>query len=64
MSIYCAFDSLNGTFDKESNIIHACQKYGSAQCIKCNSRYDGEKIKEYMQNNPAIHSETKQKEGE
>ena len=63
MSIYCAFDSLNGTFDKEGNIIHACQKYDSAQCIKCNSRYNGDKIKEYMEKNPIVHK-TNSKEGE
>ena len=47
--IYCAFDQLNCPVDRETGKeVHVCDGYNSAKCIKCPSRFDGDRIKEYM----------------
>lgn len=47
--IFCAYDQLNVPIDKDTGKEqHTCKKYGSHLCIKCDSRYDGNKILEYM----------------
>lgn len=47
--IYCAFDSLNPAVNPATGeVAHACSSYGSFICEKCPSRYDGDRIKEYM----------------
>ena len=34
--------------------IHVCRYYETIFCNNCSSRYDGEKIKKYMEDNPRI----------
>lgn len=47
--IYCAFDQLNCPVDKETGKeIHVCSAYGTIKCNNCRSRYDGDRIREYM----------------
>ena len=54
-SIYCAFDSLNPTINRiTGEAEHACEKYGTYSCLKCNSRYDGDRIKNYMETHERI----------
>ena len=54
--IYCAFDPLNIPKDPNTNEdIHICKNYGSFLCAKCPSRYDGDRIKEYMESHPCEH---------
>lgn len=49
MNIYCAYDSLNPSINRETGEEeHQCRKYGTVYCNKCESRYDGDRIKEYM----------------
>ena len=54
-NIYCAFDTFNPTINKVTEEIeHVCGKYGSCSCLKCDSRYDGNRIKEYMETHERI----------
>ena len=54
--IYCAFDPLNIPKDPNTNEdIHVCKNYGSFLCAECQSRYDGDRIKEYMEAHPREH---------
>ena len=54
--IYCAFDPLNIPKDPNTNEdIHVCKNYGSFLCAECPSRYDGYRIKEYMESHPREH---------
>lgn len=54
--IFCAYDNLNPTIIKETGeSVHACKLYGSSFCTNCNSRYDGDKIKKYMEDHPKEH---------
>ena len=49
MVVQCAFDQLNCPVDKETGEkIHMCDGYNSAKCIRCPSRFGGDRIKEYM----------------
>lgn len=53
---YCAFDKLNPIVKDDGTIWHACEHYGTYLCENCDSRYDGEKVKQYMENNPKEHT--------
>lgn len=56
MTIYCAYDTLNPTINRVTGEEeHNCAKYNTAFCINCSSRYDGDKIKKYMEDNPREH---------
>ena len=56
MELYCAYDHFNPSYNRTTGEIeHACDNYDSVLCNKCNSRYDGDKIHEYMENNPREH---------
>lgn len=56
MTIYCAYDTLNPTINRfTGEEEHNCAKYNTAFCINCQSRYDGDKIKKYMEDNPREH---------
>lgn len=47
--IYCAYDTLNPSVDRTTGQeIHVCGKYDTMYCNQCNSRYDGDRIKEYI----------------
>lgn len=52
--IYCAYDTLNPSVDHStSQEIHVCGKYvcgkyNTIYCYNCASRYDGDRIKEYI----------------
>lgn len=53
--VYCAYDTLNPSIDRTTGKeIHICRYYETIFCSKCASRYDGEKIKKYMEENPRI----------
>ncbi len=53
--VYCAYDTLNPSIDRlTGKEIHNCRYYGTIYCTKCSSRYDGERIKKYMEENPRI----------
>lgn len=53
--VYCAYDTLNPSVDHTTGKeIHNCRYHGTIFCAKCSSRYDGEKIKKYMEDNPRI----------
>lgn len=53
--VYCAYDTLNPTIDRATGKeIHVCEYYGTIFCNNCSSRYDGERIKKYMEENPRI----------
>ena len=52
-NIYCAYDTLNPTIDRlTGKVIHNCVAWGTSKCFSCDSRYDGDKIIEYMERNP------------
>ena len=54
--IYCAFDPLNIPKDTNTNEdIHVCKNYGSFLCAECPSRYDGDRIQQYMKSHPREH---------
>lgn len=54
--IYCAFDPLNIPKDpKTGEDIHNCKAYNSFLCEKCLSRFDGDRIKTYMETHPREH---------
>lgn len=47
--IYCAYDTLNPSVDHSTGQeIHVCGKYNTIYCYNCASRYDGDRIKEYI----------------
>lgn len=51
--IYCAYDTINPTLDfKTKEEVHHCRKWGTYFCNKCASRYDGDRVKTYMNNIP------------
>lgn len=53
--VYCAYDTLNPSIDHTTGKeIYNCRYHGTIYCTKCSSRYDGEKIKKYMEENPRI----------
>mgnify|MGYP006920937010 FL=1 len=53
--VYCAYDTLNPPIDRTTGEeIHVCGYYGTVFCTNCSSRYNGEKIKKYMEKNPRI----------
>lgn len=53
--VYCAYDPLNPPIDRiNGKEIHVCRYYETIFCTNCSSRYDGEKIKKYMDENPRI----------
>lgn len=53
--VYCAYDTLNPSVDRTTGEeIHNCGYYGTIFCNNCSSRYDGERIKKYMEANPRI----------
>lgn len=54
-NIYCAYDTLNPTYREDGTEKHCCEYYNSYLCIKCPSRYDGDKVKKYMEDNPREH---------
>ena len=55
MKIYCAYDHLNcESAPKSQEEVHACEYYDSYLCNACPSRYDGDKVKKYMDNKPRI----------
>lgn len=49
--MYCAYDTLNPDGTEK----HWCDYYNSYICLKCPSRFNGERIKKYMENNPKEH---------
>ena len=53
--MYCAYDTLNPTLNPDGTEKHLCDYYDSYICLKCPSRFDGERIKKYMENNPKEH---------
>jgi hypothetical protein len=53
--IYCAYDTLNPTINPDGTEKHWCSSYNTYICLKCPSRFDGERIKNYMENNPKEH---------
>lgn len=54
--IYCAYDPLNPPIDKTTGEeIHVCGKYGTISCTNCGSRYDGDRVKKHMAENPKVH---------
>lgn len=53
--LYCAYDTLNPTLNPDGTEKHWCDYYNSYICLKCPSRFDGEHIKKYMENNPKEH---------
>lgn len=53
--MYCAYDTLNSTLNPDGTEKHWCDYYNSYICIKCPSRFNGERIKKYMENNPKEH---------
>ena len=56
MKFYCAYDHLNcESAQKSQEEVHACEYYGSYLCNACPSRYDGDKVKKYMEDNPREH---------
>ena len=53
--VYCAYDTLNPSIDRTTGKeIHVCRYYETIFCANCLSRYDGEKIKKYMEEIPRI----------
>ena len=51
--IYCAYDPLNPPIDKTTGEeIHICGHYNTMFCTCCGSRYDGDRVKKYMEENP------------
>lgn len=52
---YCAYDTLNPTLNPDGTEKHWCDYYDSYICLKCLSRFDGKRIKNYMENNPKEH---------
>lgn len=53
INIYCAYDNLNPRINYNTGEeIHVCAKYNTIYCTNCLSRYDGDKIKKYMAENP------------
>lgn len=55
MKIYCAYDHLNcESAPKSQEEVHACEYYNSYLCNACPSRYDGDKVKKYMEDNPRV----------
>lgn len=55
MKIYCAYDHLNcESAPKSQEEVHVCEYYGSYLCNACPSRYDGDKAKKYMEDNPRV----------
>ena len=56
--IYCSYDHFNPEINRTTGEeIHACDHYGTYFCNKCDCRYDGDKIKKYMGDNPIDHGE-------
>ena len=53
--MYCAYDTLNLTLNPDGTEKHWCDYYNSYICLKCPSRFNGERIKKYMENNPKEH---------
>ena len=53
--MYCAYDTLNPTLNPDWTEKHWCDYYNSYICLKCPSRFNGERIKKYMENNPKEH---------
>lgn len=53
--MYCAYDTLNPTLNPDETEKHWCDYYNSYICLKCPSRFNGERIKKYMENNPKEH---------
>lgn len=53
--MYCAYDTLNPTLNPDGTEKYWCDYYDSYICLKCPSRFDGERIKKYMENNPKEH---------
>lgn len=53
--MYCAYDMLNPTLNPDGTEKHWCDYYNSYICLKCPSRFNGERIKKYMENNPKEH---------
>lgn len=53
--IYCAYDTLNPTINSDGSEKHFCSHYGSCICQNCEHRFDGEKIKKYMEEHPKEH---------
>ena len=51
--IYCSYDHLNPTVNRETGETeHVCTAYNSQKCPNCPSRFNGEKIKKYMEEHP------------
>lgn len=53
--MYCAYDTLNPTLNSDGTEKHWCDYHNSYICLKCPSRFNGERIKKYMENNPKEH---------
>ena len=50
--IYCAYDTLNPTINPDGSEKHWCAHYGSYICKGCDHRFDGDRIKKYMEDHP------------
>ena len=51
--VYCAYDTLNPTIDRATGEeVHNCRKYNTIYCLRCPSRFDGDRIKKYMEEHP------------
>lgn len=51
--IYCAYDTLNPAIDRTTGEeVHNCHKYNTIYCLRCPSRFDGDRIKRYMEEHP------------
>ena len=53
--IYCAYDTLNPTINPDGSEKHWCAHYGSYVCKGCDHRFDGDRIKRYMEGHPKEH---------
>ena len=54
--IYCVYDPLNVPVDKTTGEeIHICGHYGTCFCYSCGSKFDGDRVKKHMAENPKVH---------